>query len=62
MPRLRQRTFFFLLAGIVLAVIIFANAHLVYVATMSQPDCVPHVKADGSPVPEGAYTVAQSAC
>lgn len=36
-----------------------ANAHLVYVAFQSQPDCVEHLKvADGS----GAYRAARSAC
>jgi hypothetical protein len=36
-----------------------ANAHLVYVAVQSQPDCVEHVKAAG----EGkGYRAAKSAC
>ena len=36
-----------------------ANAHLVYVAVQSQPDCVEHVKAAG----EGnGYRAARSAC
>lgn len=37
-----------------------ANAHLVYVALRSQPECVPHAKAaDGS---GSAYSAAKSAC
>ncbi len=38
------------LAGIglgVVALIVVANAHLVHVAVMSQPDCVPHLKTPG---------------
>lgn len=37
-----------------------ANAHLIYVAVTSQPDCVPHVKTSK----EGAatYRAADSAC
>jgi len=35
-----------------------ANAHLVYVAFQSQPDCVAHVK-DGE---GGGYRAARSAC
>ena len=36
-----------------------ANAHLVYVAVQSHPDCVEHVKAAG----EGnGYRAARSAC
>lgn len=43
----------------VLLVFAAANAHLVYVAVQSQPDCVAHVKAVG----EGAgYRAAKSAC
>jgi hypothetical protein len=36
-----------------------ANAHLVYVAFHSQPDCVAHVKSAGE---GGGYQAAQSAC
>ncbi|WP_376769276.1 hypothetical protein [Aminobacter ciceronei] len=35
-----------------------ANAHLIYVAVDSQPDCVKHFKAAG----EGGYRAAKSAC
>ncbi len=36
-----------------------ANAHLVYVAFQSQPDCVAHVKDPGA---GGSYRAAKSAC
>lgn len=36
-----------------------ANAHLVYVAFQSQPECVAHVKDTG---PNGGYRAAKSAC
>jgi hypothetical protein len=48
-----------LIAGGVVAVLVAANAHLVYVALASQPDCVPHLKDAGS---SGAYRAARSAC
>jgi len=35
------------------------NAHLVYVAVTSQPDCVPHLKEAGT---SGSYRAAKSAC
>jgi hypothetical protein len=35
-----------------------ANAHLVYVAFQSQPDCVAHVKNSGN----GGYRAAKPAC
>jgi hypothetical protein len=36
-----------------------ANAHLVYVAFQSQPECVAHVKDPGD---GGGYQAAKSAC
>lgn len=36
-----------------------ANAHLVYVALTSQPDCVPHAKSPGG---DGVFRAAKSAC
>ena len=36
-----------------------ANAHLVYVAFQSQPDCVAHAKSAGD---GGGYRAAKSAC
>ncbi len=44
-------------AGVV--ILIAANAHLVYVALDSQPDCVPHAKEVGQ---NGAFRAARSAC
>jgi len=48
-----------LIAGLCAAVLIGANAHLVYVAVTSQTACVPHAKSVGG---DGAYRAAQSAC
>ncbi|PSH61981.1 hypothetical protein CU102_26190 [Phyllobacterium brassicacearum] len=42
------------------AVVVLANAHLVYVAFLSQPDCVGHMK-DASHQP-GTYRAANSSC
>lgn len=48
------------LVALVVAVFFGANAHLVYVAFTSQPDCVPHAKEVGV---EGApLRAARSAC
>lgn len=47
-------------AGVLLLAI--ANAHLIYVATTSQPACVPHVQ-QGQGIPaRGLYSAAESAC
>src|SRR3546814_19126232 len=44
----RSRGFFLALTGLALAVVLLANAHLVYVASPSQPKGVQHVRADGT--------------
>ena len=48
------------LAAAVLLVVVAANAHLVYVAVASQPDCVAHLKEVGTQA--GAYRAAKPAC
>jgi hypothetical protein len=48
-----------LIVGLGAAVVIGANAHLVYVAVTSHTGCVPHAKSAGG---EGAYRAAESAC
>ena len=45
-----------------LAVVLGANAHLLYSALTSQPGCVPHIKAAGAGPPGSAYRPAQSSC
>jgi hypothetical protein len=39
-----------------------ANAHLVYVAMSSQPDCVTHVRPGEATAASGAFSAARSAC
>ena len=56
----RSRTILWLLAGVTIAAVIAANAHLVYVAIASQPGCVAHIRQG-----EGAgsrFSAAQSSC
>lgn len=42
------------------ALLALANAHLVYVAVVSQPDCVTHLK--GVAESPGSYRAARPAC
>jgi len=60
-PAVRRRTPLVVILVIVagLALLLGANAHLVYVAFTSQPACVPHLKAGHS---EDGYSAARSAC
>ena len=59
--RLDWRLLSVLLVAAGLGILIAANAHLVYVAFQSQPECVPHAKAaaqgEGAPL-----RAARSAC
>lgn len=58
----RSRTFFLALAAVALSVVLLANAHLVYVAMRSQPECVPHARAgDGKPG-AGTFGAAKPSC
>ena len=49
------------IAGAALLLVALANAHLVYVAFSSQPDCVAHVKG-GERAGAGAFRAAKSSC
>lgn len=43
-----------------IALLVAANAHFVYVAVTSQPDCVPHISSGSGPA--GTFGAAKSAC
>ena len=51
-----------LLVGSGLLLVAGANAHLVYVATTTQPDCVAHLERGNGGVPQGTYSAAKSSC
>ncbi|MGE3966879.1 MAG: hypothetical protein AB7F08_01480 [Dongiaceae bacterium] len=56
----QSRRLVWYLAGAAVLGLLLANAHLIYVAVVSQPDCVPHLKESGRS--EGGYRAAGSAC
>lgn len=58
----RSRSFYLVLAGAALVVILLANAHLVYVASTSQPECVAHRMGDTAQKGPGAFGAAKSSC
>lgn len=58
----RSRGFYITLAIAVLGIVLLANAHLVYVASMSQPECVAHAKADTALKDRSTFGAAKSAC
>ena len=59
-PRTTARIW--LLLAIAVAAILAANAHLIYVATMSQPPCVAHLRQGEGDAARGLFSAAQSSC
>lgn len=57
--RARRRLWIVLAVAAGILGLVGANAHLVYVAFASQPDCVEHEKSPGH---DGTYRAAKSAC
>lgn len=55
----RRRRLVYVLIGVGVLLFVGANAHLVYVAVASQPDCVAHSKTAGD---RHEYRAARSAC
>ena len=47
-------------AGVLLLVV--ANAHFVYVAFSSQPDCIDHIKRGVAVAAPGKFSAASSSC
>jgi hypothetical protein len=54
-----RKAFWLTLAGMLAGGLVLANAHLVYVAIGSQPDCVPHAKSASE---AGGFRAARPSC
>jgi hypothetical protein len=65
-PDTRRRTrvvlSVWLMIAVPIAAILAANAHLIYVATTSQPVCVTHVRLGEGNGQRGLFSAAQSSC
>ena len=48
--------------GAGLLLVLIANAHLVYMAVMSQPECVAHVRQGEGVREQGKFSAARSSC
>ncbi|HEY7842795.1 MAG TPA: hypothetical protein VID30_03835 [Bradyrhizobium sp.] len=60
--RKRSVTGLWLLTALVIALVVAANAHLIYVATTSQPACVAHIRQGEGAAERGRFSAAQSSC
>jgi hypothetical protein len=59
-PRTRAFLWVAIAAGLLLVLI--ANSHLVYMAVVSQPECVAHVRQGDGPQEDGKFSAARSSC
>ncbi len=48
--------------GAALLLLLIANSHLVYVAIVSQPECVAHVRQGEGSAKDGRFSAARSSC
>jgi hypothetical protein len=58
----RRRTILWLAVGAGLLLVLIANSHLVYMAVVSQPDCVTHVRQGEGSAKDGRFSAARSSC
>jgi hypothetical protein len=61
-PRARPMISLWVLLAVAAAVFIAANAHLIYVAAISQPACLTHLKQGEGDATRGLFSAAQSSC
>jgi hypothetical protein len=62
MRQLKTRPVLWAAIGAALLLVLIANSHLVYMAVMSQPDCVAHVRPGEGASIEGKFSAARSSC
>jgi hypothetical protein len=48
--------------GAGLLLVLIANSHLVYMAIVSQPDCVEHLRQGEGSAKDGKFSAARSSC
>ncbi len=61
-PAMKSRTLLWLSIGAGIALLLAANAHLVYVAMTSQPECVTHLRTGDNPSAAAQFRAAKSSC
>ena len=58
----RTRAVLWVTIGAGLLLVLIANSHLVYVAIMSQPECVAHLRQGEGSGRDGKFSAARSSC
>ena len=60
--QIRTRAVLWLAVGAGLLLLLIANSHLVYMAFVSQPECVAHVRQGEGSGKDGKFSAARSSC
>ena len=58
----RHKVVWWLLTGSIALLVLAANAHFVYMAFVSQPDCVAHLRRGAVTSESGTFSAASSSC
>ena len=61
-PRSRTMIRLWLLLAAAIGIVLAANAHLIYVATTSQPACITHLRQGEGDATRGLFSAAVSSC
>lgn len=62
MKPIRTKVVVWTAIGAGLLLLLIANSHLVYVAFVSQPECVAHVRQGEGSARDGKFSAARSSC
>jgi hypothetical protein len=60
--RVKTKPLVWVAIGAGLLLLLMANSHLVYVAIVSQPECVVHLRQGEGDPKEGKFSAARSSC
>lgn len=58
----RRKAVWWFLAGAITLLVLAANTHFVYMAFVSQPDCVAHLRRGAVTGDSGTFSAASSSC
>jgi len=60
--RFETKPLLWAMIGAGLLLVLIANSHLVYIAVISQPECVAHVRQGEGGQKDGKFSAARSSC
>ena len=60
--RVKAKLLLWVMIGAGLLLVLIANSHLVYMAVVSQPECVAHLRPGEGAPEQGKFSAARSSC